>query len=65
MTTPENQITYVYGDTEVRKTGRYTEKKLPTGNKTVRLVEVTPANEADGFWRKFVGEALLLEIFSE
>lgn len=53
--------TFVHGDVEVRKTGRYAEKPL-AGGKTMRLVEVTPVNDADGFWKKFVNEAQLLEI---
>lgn len=53
--------TFVHADTEVRKTGRIATKPLP-GNKTLELVEITPVNEFDGLWRKFVPATSLLTI---
>jgi hypothetical protein len=55
------ETTFVFGETEVRKTGRTATKPLP-GNKVLTVVEVTPVNEADGFWKKFVQTTALLTI---
>ncbi len=55
------QQTYVHGEVEVKLTGRFAVKQLP-GNKTLKLVEVTPANEYDGTFKKFVAETSLLLI---
>lgn len=53
--------TYVSGDVEVRKTGRFATKTIP-GGKTIKIVEITPVSEYDGTWKKFVQEASLFEI---
>jgi hypothetical protein len=60
----EKEKTYVSGDLEVRKTGRFATKALP-GGKTLRLVEITPVSEYDGTWKKFVQENSLFEIQEE
>jgi hypothetical protein len=56
--------TFVHGEVEVKKTGRFATKPLP-GGKLLRLIEVTPANEYDGTWKKFVAENSLLLIQQE
>lgn len=58
--TPEPN-TYVFGEAEVKKTGRIATKPL-LGNKVLTLVEITPINEFDGTWKKFVSETALLTI---
>lgn len=58
------QQTFVLGETEVKKTGRRAERSLP-GNKKMILVEVTPVNDYDGTWKKFVNESTLLTILEE
>lgn len=50
MSTPE---TFVLGDIEVKKTGRTASKPMP-GGKSMVVVEVTPVNEDDGTWKKWV-----------
>jgi len=52
---------FVLGEVEVRKTGRSATKPL-LGGKTMELVEVTPLNEYDGTWKKFVNPNSLLTI---
>ena len=56
--------TFVYGDSEVRKTGRIATKPMP-GGKVMTLVEVTPVNTYDGDWKKFVTPSALLTIMNE
>lgn len=53
--------TFVWGESEVRKTGRIATKPLP-GGKVMTLVEITPVNSYDGDWKKFVNETSLLTI---
>lgn len=53
--------TFVHGDIEVKKTGRSAEKPAPGGKKMV-LVEITPANEYDGTWKKWVNPSVLFHI---
>jgi hypothetical protein len=53
--------TFVFGETEVRKTGR-TASKPGVGGKSLTLVEVCPINEYDGTWKKFVNPTSLYEI---
>jgi hypothetical protein len=51
---------YVYTDVEVRLTGR---KAARTVSKKVHeLVEVTPVDEDNGTWKKFVPMGALFEI---
>lgn len=52
---------FVLGEDEVKLTGRCAVKTLP-GNKTLTLVEVTPTDENNGTWKKFVQRTSLLEI---
>lgn len=60
-------ITYVLDNIEVKKTGRVAVKPAPTLGtiKQPKLVEVTPANEDDGSWKKWVHENALFEIKTE
>lgn len=56
--------TYVHGEIEVKKTGRQAEKAMP-GNKKMVLVEITPVNEYDGTWKKWINPQALFEIMPE
>lgn len=51
---------FVMQDTEVRLTGRVAERKV--GAKMQELVEVTPADEDNGTWKKWVPKSSLFEI---
>jgi len=53
--------TFVHAETEVKKTGRKATKPM-VGNKILELVEITPINEFDGTWKKFVNPNSLLTI---
>lgn len=53
--------TFVHGESEVRKTGR-TATKPTIGGKTLELVEITPVNDYDGTWKKWVPLNSLLTI---
>lgn len=53
--------TFVHGDIEVKKTGRVAERSLP-GGKSAVLVEITPANDYDGTWKKWVNPSTLFTI---
>lgn len=53
--------TFVFGEDEVKLTGRCATKALP-GGKTLTLVEVTPCDDSNGTWKKFVQRQALLEI---
>lgn len=55
------QATYVHGETEVKKTGREAKRPVP-GNKFQVLVEITPVNDYDGTWKKWVNPATLFEV---
>ncbi len=55
---------FVHGETEVKKTGRKATKPM-VGNKILELVEITPINEFDGTWKKFVNPNTLLTIVDE
>ena len=56
--------TFVHGEIEVKKTGRTATKPL-LGGKTLTLVEITPLNEYDGTWKKFVNPNTLLTIVED
>lgn len=56
-----NEKTYVFGEDEVRKTGRIATKPL-VGGKTLTQVEITPVSSYSGDWKKWVNPASLLEI---
>mgnify|MGYP003590006349 CR=1 FL=1 len=51
--------TFVFGEVEVKKTGRWATKDLPN-NKKLTLVEVTPVNTWDGSWKKWANPSSLL-----
>lgn len=61
MTPQISEKTFVFGEVEVKKTGRQAVKDLP-GGKSMVLVEVTPISEYDGTWKKFVNQSALLTI---
>jgi hypothetical protein len=50
--------TYILDSIEVKKTGRSAKKPLNSG-KIDNMVEVTPINEFDGRWKKWVRDAEL------
>lgn len=52
---------FVHGEVEVRKTGRTAQKPAP-GGKVMILAEITPVNEYDGLWKKWVNPAALFAI---
>lgn len=56
--------TFVLGEVEVKKTGRTASKAMP-GGKTMTIVEVTPASDDDGTWKKWVNPASLFTIDTE
>lgn len=53
--------TFVLNDTEVRLTGRVAKRMVP-GGKEQELVEVTPSDEDNGTWKKWVPKSGLFEI---
>lgn len=53
--------TYVLHDLEVRLTGRTASRPTP-GSKVQELVEVTPSDENEGTWKKWVPRATLFQI---
>jgi hypothetical protein len=55
--------TYVLNDTEVKLTGRTASRSVP-GGKQQELVEVTPAEEDNGTWKKWVPKSTLFQIHS-
>lgn len=55
--------TFVLGDTEVKKTGRKASKPGP-GGRSAELVEVTPVNDYDGSWKKWVNPNTLFHIIN-
>lgn len=60
----DEKETYVLGDVEVKKTGRTASKKAVAGNMPT-LVEVTPVDENDGNWKKWVAPGTLYTIDKE
>jgi hypothetical protein len=52
---------FILSDTEVKLTGRKAARKM-TGGKEQELVEVTPADENDGSWKKWVPESSLFKV---
>jgi hypothetical protein len=48
--------TYVYDNVEVKKTGRQAERALRAGKEDV-IFEITPVDQRDGTWRKWVRDA--------
>ena len=53
--------TFVMNDTEVKLTGR-TAVRAMSATKSQELVEVTPADEQNGTWKKWVPRSSLFEI---
>lgn len=53
--------TFVHGEIEVKKTGRTASKPAP-GGKMMTLAEITPVNEYDGLWKKWVNPQSLFTI---
>lgn len=59
----ENSNCYVLENIEVKKTGRVAIRQMTIpGKKAYELVEVTPTNENDGSWTKWVAESSLYRI---
>lgn len=56
--------TYVLGEIEVKKTGRSAEKPVPGGKQKMVVVEVTPADDNDGTWKKWVNPSNLFQIIT-
>lgn len=54
--------TYIYDGVEVKKTGRVAEKQA--GAKKVQMIEITPVDENDGTWKKWVFPQSLFRIVS-
>lgn len=57
--------TFVLGEVEVKKTGRTAERPARIGGAGVTLVEVTPVNDYDGSWKKWVNPTTLFKINQE
>lgn len=53
--------TFVHQDVEVKLTGRVAKRKMP-GGKEQELVEVTPSEEDNGTWKKWIPLSGLFEI---
>lgn len=58
---PTKMKTFVYTDTEVKLTGRKATRRAP-GGKEQELVEITPADEDNGTWKKWVPQSTMFEI---
>lgn len=56
-----SELTYVYDNTEVKKTGRTASKPLRSG-KMDELIEITPVHTVIGMWKKWVREADLFVV---
>ena len=56
--------TYVYGEVEVKKTGRVAEKPVPGNRQKMIVVEITPASDQDGTWKKWVNPQTLFSIIN-
>lgn len=63
MEQTEEQQTYVFENTEVKKTGRKAKNTLRSG-KVDELVEVTPVDAMAGSWKKWVKPDLLFIVQS-
>jgi hypothetical protein len=61
MTTFSEDKTYVYDGAEVKLTGRKAKKPNMAGTQ-FELVEVTPVDEDNGTWKKWVPRQGLFEI---
>lgn len=58
------QQSWVFENTEVKKTGKVANKTLPSG-KVDSLVEVTPTLHSNGVWKKWVRIQDLYEVVQE
>lgn len=70
QTSNMDDSTYVFGDLEVKLTGREATKTLEakgrrTENKTFTLYEITPSDAEEGSWKKWVKITDLYEIGGE
>jgi len=52
---------FVYENVEVRKTGRTASRTLQSGKAEI-VVEITPKNDKDGLWHKWVPERVLFVV---
>lgn len=60
-----SEETFVFGEIEVKKTGRQAEKPVPGGKQKMMLVEITPADDNDGSWKKWVNPQILFSIIKQ
>lgn len=56
------EVTYVFGEFEVKKTGRVAVRTVGSTAPSQELVEITPANDYDGTWKKWVNPKALFSI---
>ena len=54
-------LTYVFEQSEVRKTGRQASRALKSG-KTEVVYEITPTDSMVGSWKKWVRDDLLMKV---
>lgn len=56
--------TFIFQDIEVRLTGRRARRDTPNGTEAKSvMVEITPINECDGTWKKWVFATVLFRIY--
>ena len=55
-------MNYVYENIEVKKTGRTASRTIGTSTKIQVVVEITPTDEDDGTWKKWVNPDQLFVI---
>ncbi len=60
----DKEKTYVFDNTEVRKTGRVAKRTLKSNNVDIQI-EVTPVHMTSGAWKKWTRENELFEIVGE
>lgn len=64
MATLDTNKSYVYENTEVRVTGRQSTRQLPSGKLDI-LVEVTPLDNINGSWKKWIMPNQLYTVIGE
>lgn len=55
-------MNYVYENIEVKKTGRTASRTIGTSTKIQVVVEITPSDEDNGTWKKWVNPDQLFVI---
>lgn len=57
--------TFIFQDIEVKMTGRMAKREqAKSGDSKSVMVEITPVNENDGTWKKWVFTSTLFRIFT-